>query len=161
MRYNISDKGLDHIKKWEGWRSCVYLDVAGVPTIGYGFTWYPDTLQRVTVSDPCITKKQGDSMLRSVLSRFEQGVNEAVTTDISQELYDSLVSIAYNIGLGAFRSSTLLRIVNQDPNDLDAIAAQFARWNKAGGKINKGLKKRRNSEIYHFHPDYGREKEKD
>ena len=143
-----SAKGLEIIKRHEGFRSEPYLCPAGVPTIGYGATYYPSG-RKVTLNDPPITEEDGLEMLKKMLIRFEKGVERYVQTYISQNMFDALVSFSYNVGLEAFRQSTLLKRINVDPCNPD-IDYQFSRWNKAGGRKLRGLAKRRQeeSELY-------------
>ena len=75
---------------------------------------------------------------------FERGIFDAVKVPLAQHQFDALVVLAYNIGLGAFRTSTLLRLLNK--GELSAAASQFDRWNKAGGKTLAGLTRRRAAE---------------
>lgn len=142
----ISKKGLDLIKKHEGFRNHPYLCPAGIPTIGYGMTFYPNG-KKVTMNDEPLTMLDATQYLLQVIEKFENGVNELVKQPLTQNQFDALVSFAFNVGLGAFKNSTLLKRVNNDPNDED-IAYQFSRWNKAGGVVLKGLKKRRNQESW-------------
>lgn len=143
---NISSRGLNLIKKYEGFRNHPYLCPAGVPTIGYGSTYYKDGTA-VKIDDEPITLKEALDLLKTTLKGYEKGVEKAVTSDINQNQFDACVSFAYNCGIQAFRDSTLLKKINQDPND-EAIRYEFQRWNKARGKVLKGLKKRRNEEAY-------------
>lgn len=139
-----SQKGVDLIKKYEGFSSRPYLCPAGVPTIGYGATYYPNG-DTVKMTDPTIDEFQAENMLRHMLVRYENGVNRYVYRSINQNQFDALVSFAYNLGLGALKSSTLLKRVNNDPCDED-IKYQFSRWVRADGKVLKGLKLRRKEE---------------
>ena len=139
-----SQKGVNLIKKYEGFRSSPYLCPAGVPTIGYGATYYPNG-QKVTMNDCDISENEAEMLLRKMLTRYEDGVERYVQRQINQNQFDALVCFAYNVGLGALKGSTLLREVNQNPNDTD-IAYQFSRWNKAGGRALAGLTKRRKDE---------------
>ena len=139
-----STKGIELIKKYEGFESEPYLCPAAVPTIGYGATYYPDG-KRVTMDDEPITEHYADFMLRKMLGSYEEGVNRYVQTDINQNQFDALVSFTYNLGLGAFKSSTLLKKINVDPND-ETIPDEFRRWVKAGGVTLNGLVKRREEE---------------
>ena len=140
----ISKTGLNLIKKYEGLRISPYLCPAGVPTIGFGATYYPGG-KKVTMSDDVITENYAETLLLSMVSRYEKGVNRYIQVEINQNQFDALVSFAYNLGLGALKSSTLLKKINSDPCDQN-IAYQFNRWNKAGGRILKGLVKRRKDE---------------
>lgn len=139
-----SKNGLEVIKRHEGFRSKPYLCPAGVPTIGYGATYYPGG-RKVTMSDDPISELQGEEMVREMLIRYENGVSRYVQVTLNQNQFDALVSFAYNVGLGALQKSTLLKRVNSDPNDPD-IEKQFLRWVRANGKVLKGLQKRRKDE---------------
>ena len=138
-----SDMGLSLIKSFEGFSAKPYLCPAGVPTIGYGATYYPDG-RRVTMQDRPVTVAQATAMLRSMLASYEAGVSRYVLVPLTQGQYDALVSFAYNLGLAALKSSTLLRLVNA--RDWRGAAAQFPRWNRAGGKVLPGLTRRREAE---------------
>lgn len=140
----IGQNGLDLIKKKEGLALKPYICPAGIPTIGYGNTYYPDG-RKVTMNDPTITEQEAENLLKHVLENFENGVNRYVQKPITQNQFDALVSFAYNLGLGALRESTLLKRVNNNPNDAD-IAFQFSRWNKADGRALAGLTLRRKEE---------------
>ncbi len=106
-----SDKGLALIKSFEGFSARPYLCPAGVPTIGYGATYYPDG-RRVTMQDKPVTEADATAMLRSMLASYEAGVSRYVLVPLTQGQFDALVSFAYNLGLSALKSSTLLRLVN-------------------------------------------------
>jgi lysozyme len=139
-----SKKGLELIKKHEGLELKPYLCPAGVPTIGYGATYYPNG-SKVKMNNGAITEQYAEGMLRDMLTRYEKGVERYVQVEINQNQFDALVSFAYNLGLGALKSSTLLGIINNDSCDT-AIKLQFKRWVKAGGKTLTGLVKRRKEE---------------
>jgi len=140
----ISDKGLRLIKKFEGLRLEPYLDIVGVPTIGYGNTYYENGT-RVDLSDESITEAKAELMLKNILKYYEEGVNMYVKKDINQSQFDALVSFSYNLGVGALQKSTLLKKTNINPCD-ETIKHEFLRWVKAGGKILQGLVKRRKEE---------------
>ena len=136
----ISQKGLNLIKQFEGLRLTAYRCSAGVLTIGYGHTGNDVT------AGMTITQAQAEELLKNDVKKFEIGVS-ALTTNIplTQNQYDALVSFAYNVGLGAFQNSTLLKKLRENPTD-KAIAAEFAKWNKAGGAVVAGLTNRRAQE---------------
>lgn len=133
----LSDTGLALIKEFEGLKLNAYFCSAGVLTIGWG------TTAGVKPGDK-ITEAQAEEMLRADVVKFERGVFDAVKVPLAQHQFDALVVLAYNIGLGAFRTSTLLRLLNK--GELSAAASQFDRWNKAGGKTLAGLTRRRAAE---------------
>jgi lysozyme len=140
----LDNKGYLFITKHEGLRLKPYLCPAKIPTIGYGNTYYSDG-KRVTLLDKDITKQQAFDMFKEIANRFAKRVDELVTSNINQNQFNALVSFAYNVGTGNFSSSTLLKKVNKNPNDL-TLKAEFLRWNKAGGKVLNGLTNRRNEE---------------
>ena len=140
----LDNKGYLLITKFEGLRLKPYLDSVKIPTIGYGNTYYPDG-KRVTLLDKDITKQQAFDMFKEVANRFAKRVDTLVTSNINQNQFNVLVSFAYNVGTGNFSSSTLLKKVNVNPDDL-TIKDEFLRWNKAGGKELSGLTKRRTIE---------------
>jgi lysozyme len=140
----LDNKGYLLITKFEGLRLKPYLCSAKIPTIGYGNSYYPDG-KRVTLLDKDITKQQAFDMFKEVANRFAKRVDTLVTSNLNQNQFNALVSFAYNVGTGNFSSSTLLKKVNKNPDDL-TIKAEFLRWNKAGGKVINGLTNRRNEE---------------
>lgn len=136
---NISHKGVELIKLFEGCRLETYLDAAGIPTIGYGSTG-PHV--RIGMK---ITKEEAEQLLLEDLKRFEAGVAEQVTVPLNQNEFDALVSFSFNVGLGALNRSTLLRMLN-DGASKEVVASQFLRWNKVNGKPLEGLTRRRKAE---------------
>ncbi len=137
-------KGIELIKAFEGFRSKPYKCPAGIPTIGYGATFYPGG-KKVTMADVSITEEQGTELLQSMLVNFEKYVDSYCRDDINQNQFDALVSFAYNLGPANLKSSTLLKKVNANPED-ETIRAEFMKWVKAGGKTLQGLVKRRTAE---------------
>lgn len=131
----LSARGLEFIKRHEGLRLRAYKDSGGTVTIGYGHT--------ATARDgQVITYVKANELLKSDLVRFEKVVNETIAgIPVSQHQYDSLVSFAFNIGIGAYRTSTLVKKLRA--KDYDGAASEFMRWVHAGGKPNAGLYKRR------------------
>jgi lysozyme len=140
----LNNKGYLFITKHEGLSLKPYLCPAKIPTIGYGNTYYTDG-KRVTLLDKDITKQQAFEMFKEIANRFAKRVDTLVTTELTQNQFNALVSFAYNVGTGNFSSSTLLKKVNRNPDDL-TIKDEFLRWNKAGGKVLNGLTNRRNEE---------------
>ncbi len=134
-------KGLNLIKKYEGLRLKPYLCAAGLPTIGFGATYYPDGT-KVKLTDKSISEFEASTMLGQMLKHYEKSVDSFTRDDISQNQFDALVSFAYNCGVGNLKSSTLLKKVNKDPSD-KSIRLEFLKWNKAGGRVLAGLTKRR------------------
>ena len=138
-----SKAGLDLIKQFESFRAAPYLCSAGVPTIGYGTTVYPNGI-KVKLSDQKITQQLAESFLQFHVNAIEKDVSKLVKVTLTQNQFDALVSFVYNVGLGAFGDSTLLKLLNA--GDIDGTSKQFERWNKAGGKVSNGLTRRRNAE---------------
>ena len=149
---NISKAGLEVIKKYEGFVPCPYLDAVGVPTIGYGNTYYPNGV-KVSMKDPQINETLGSELLLIIVDEFEKGVSKLVTTKLLQNEFDALVSFAYNLGLGALGKSTLLAKINANKKD-PTIPSEFVKWTKAGGRHLRGLAKRRIEEAFIFYIGY-------
>jgi lysozyme len=139
-----SKKAINLIKKWEGLSLKPYLCPAGVPTIGYGATYYQGGI-KVKLTDLPITEKEAEEMLVAMIIPFAQAVDSYTTDKVNQNQFDALVSFAYNVGTNALKNSTLLGIVNKNPND-SKIRTQFMRWVRSNGKILKGLQSRRQEE---------------
>ena len=133
----ISKAGLDLIKQFEGLHLKAYRCPAGVPTIGYGHT-------AGVAMGQTITQQQADDYLRRDVRQFERAVSRLVSVPLTQGQFDALVSFAFNLGEGALAQSTLLRLLNA--GDYAGAAAQFDRWNKAGGRVLPGLVRRRAAE---------------
>ena len=140
----ISENGLNLIKKFEGLSLKPYLCSAGIPTIGWGNTFY-ENMKKVTLQDETITEERADSLFNFlVTTNFVNVVNRLVIVDINQNQFDALVSFVYNLGSGNFEKSTLLKKVNQE--DFIGASLEFEKWNRASGKVLNGLTKRRLSE---------------
>jgi len=134
----ISDKGLDLIKSFESLRLEAYMPTPNdVPTIGFGHT------NSVQMGDTC-TEQDATDWLRDDCAEAENCVNKHVRVPIAQNEFDALVSLAFNIGCGAFAGSTVLKLLNN--HDFDGAAAQFPRWSKQNGKELAGLVRRRLAE---------------
>lgn len=140
----ISENGLDLIKKFEGFRSEPYRCSAGVPTIGYGTTHYPDS-RAVRLDDSPITEAQAEVFLRSDVSKCSEFVTEQVSSTLNQNQFDALVSFTYNLGSANLERSTLLKKLNDKPDD-KRIAEEFMRWVYARGRKLEGLVRRRKAE---------------
>lgn len=138
----VSRAGLELIKSFEGCRLEAYPDpgTGGDPwTIGWGSTG-PGIRKGVVW-----TQEQADSRFREDVDAFAQGVTSLIgTAPTSQGQFDAMTSLAYNVGLGNFRESTLLRLHKE--GDYAGAAAQFSRWNKAAGRVLPGLTRRRAAE---------------
>lgn len=138
-----STQGVELIKHYEGLRLRPYLCPAGIPTIGYGSTSYPDG-RKVTLVDRPLTEDEADALLASTLVPFETAVGRMVTAEITQRMFDALVSFSFNLGSQALKGSTLLKKLNQ--GDKAGAANEFQKWVYASGAVLPGLVKRRESE---------------
>ena len=138
----VSNKGVDLICEFEGKRLAAYDDGVGVWTIGFGTIKYPNGV-RVKKGDTC-TLEQAKEYMRHDLIEFEYTVNSSVKVPLNQNQFDALVSLAYNIGSSAFKSSTLVKKLNT--GDYQGAADQFNVWINAGGKRMQGLVNRRDKE---------------
>jgi lysozyme len=146
-----SQRIIDMIKGWEGFRAEPYLCPGRVWTIGFGTTRYPNGVF-VGEQDPEITRGQAEQYLRHDLIQFERAVLKNVKVEISQNQFDALVSFTYNVGPGNLKTSTLLKLLNTGKYLL--AAQEFPKWNKAGGKVLPGLVKRRKEEMDLFLTPY-------
>ena len=142
MKLNRDGIALMHL--YEGLRLEAYMCPAGVWTIGYGNTFYENGT-RVKKGD-VITKERAEELFENIVKiKFELPMSRLIDVDLNDNQYSALVSFTYNIGIGNFSKSTLLKMVNKNPNN-PFIREQFLRWNKAGGKPLLGLTRRRTSE---------------
>lgn len=131
--------------QFEGLYLRPYLCPAGIPTIGVGCTSYLDG-RRVTLNDPPITREHALILLRQrILREFMPGVRALCRSADTPGRLAALTDLAFNIGLRNLKNSTLLRLVND--GDWASAPAQFRRWNRAGGKVLRGLSRRREAEI--------------
>lgn len=146
----MSQEGLVVLKHFEGLRLKAYRDPVGVLTIGYGHTG-PDVYEGLVWS-----QAQADKALRERLAReFVPGVLAVITRSMTQGQLDAMVDLAYNVGVAAFQGSTLVRKFNA--GDTQGAADEFLRWNRAGGKVLLGLRRRRAADRALFLGASGRE----
>ena len=139
----LNDKGKDLIKFYEGCKLVAYKCSAAKDTIGYGNTFYEDG-KSVKPGDK-ITQERANELFEIIAKEFADKVKPLIKSVVTPNQFAALTSFAYNAGIGNLRSSTLLRKVNANPND-PTIAQEFAKWNKAGGKVLAGLTRRRDAE---------------
>ena len=140
LTYSV--KGLALTEQFEGCRLTAYQDQVGVWTIGYGHTGL-DVKPGMTV-----TSAQAEALLAQDVLSAAACVNNVVVVKITQEEFDALVDFVFNLGVGAFSGSTLLRKLNA--GDFTGAAAQFDLWDRAGGAIVAGLLRRREAEAELF-----------
>jgi len=138
----VSNKGLELIKTEESFQSKPYLCPAKIPTIGYGSTFYRNG-RKVSLSDKAISKEEAAKLLIAVIER-DFDINPLIKVNITQNQFDALTSFAYNVGIGKFINSTLLRKLNE--KDFAGASAEFPKWVRANGKVLKGLVNRRAKE---------------
>lgn len=142
----VSQSGLDLIAKYEGIRLKAYKCSAGVLTIGIGSTRYEDG-SPVQADDVLPSEAAAYKLFANTLGQYERAVSKL--SGLSQNQFDALVSLCYNIGVGAFGKSTVFKRVANNPDD-PAIREAICRWNKAGGKTLRGLVNRRKAEADHY-----------
>lgn len=133
----VGDAGLALIQQFEGCKLVAYLCPAHVWTVGYGHTG-PDVHPGMA-----ITQAEADSLLRDDLDRFEHAVDLAAP-GAPQAMFDAMVALAFNIGVGAFLKSSVLRL--HKAGDHRRAAEAFGLWNKGGGRVLAGLVRRRAAE---------------
>lgn len=139
----ISNKGLELIKEFEGFSANAYLCPAKIPTIGYGNTFWEDG-RKVRIGEQ-ISKSKALELLEFVANKdFADKIFPLIKVQINQNQFDAMVSLAYNIGVGAFSNSTLLKRVNA--KDFIGAGNEFLKWDKSGGKPLLGLTRRRQRE---------------
>ena len=133
--------------RFEGLYLKPYLCPAGVPTIGVGSTVYEDG-SKVSMLDAPITKERAIELLMLTLKRdYLPAVQKLCKVENANQLA-ALTDFAYNVGVGALRSSNLRKRVNA--GEYDAVPAEFSKWVKGGGKVLKGLVIRRQAEANLF-----------
>jgi len=139
----ISDDAIALVKEFEGKELRAYLDPVGVVTIGYGYTNRAGYGPGVKIGDVW-TERQADEMLREGLTRFARQIHPGFKIKPNPDQFGAFVSLAYNIGPGAFLSSTALKRWNA--GDVEGAAEALQWFNKAGGKVLRGLVRRREAE---------------
>jgi len=132
-------------KQFEGFRGKPYLCPAGIPTIGYGSTYYSDS-RKVTLNDPPISEPEAAQLLLHELQyTYLPGVLRNCPILLTDERRcNAIVDFAYNLGTGRLQTSTLKRKINEQ--DWDAAKEQLMLWNKGGGRVLPGLDKRSKAE---------------
>lgn len=133
-------------KRFEGFKAKPYLCPAGIPTIGYGSTYYADG-KKVTLNDSSISQEAANALLMSELQHtYLTGVLRncpVLATD--ERKCNAIVDFCYNLGVGRLQTSTLKRKINAQ--DWDGAKEQLMLWTKGGGKVLPGLLKRRQAEV--------------
>jgi lysozyme len=146
---HVSDDCLDLIKEFEGWYPRAYYDGGGVLTIGWGTTNMGPN-GKVVWEGRVITKAQGTEFLRKDMEYFEKAVKRLVTVPLSQNQFDALVSLCYNMGEGNLKKSPVLKAVNR--SNFESVPALMLQHNKGKDKdtgklrVWNGLTRRREAE---------------
>jgi lysozyme len=141
----ITDNAIELIKRFEGLSLTAYADpgTGGEPyTIGWGNTYFEDG--KKVQPGQRISRLQADNLLKWAVDRFAKELDPLV--NVNQNQFDALTSFVYNVGIGAFKKSTLRKLINANPND-PQIKIEWMKWRKAGGKVLKGLTNRRSAEL--------------
>lgn len=139
----INQATIDLVKEFEGFRAKAYKCPAGVWTIGYGTTASAGV--GITPKEGMtITEAEAERYLRAALDKFADQIAPLITAPTNENEFGAFLSVAYNIGPGAFKKSSALRLFNA--GDKDGAAKALLLWNKAGGKVLKGLTRRREAE---------------
>ena len=139
----LDESGYSELHKREGLRTKPYLDTRGIPTISLGVTYYPNG-RKVTMQDKPITKIEAERLGKVMADRFASEVTTLIKSNVNQNQFNALVSIAYNIGINGFKTSSFLKLVNKNPND-PKIKEAIMLWTK-----NKELIGRRKSEVSQY-----------
>lgn len=138
----ISERGLDLIRKFEGFEERAYVCPGGAMTIGYGHVIKPG--EPYSQQGYTISGRSAMEVLDADCDIAENAINQLVKVPLTQNQFDALVSLVYNIGVGAFSKSTMLAKINA--RDYQSAADEFHRWNKSKGKVMAGLRNRREQE---------------
>ena len=136
-----SNMGIRMIEQFEACKLRAYRDLRNIPTIGYGHT------RNVKMSDTC-TQAQADRWLHDDVAIAEAAINHLVKVPLTQQQFDALTSLIFNIGSGAFAGSSILKRINA--GDFKGAAALFGAWNHVKGVVSADLTRRRASEAALF-----------
>lgn len=139
----LSQNGAEFIADFEGIRLKAYKCSAGVWTIGAGSTRYEDG-SPVKAGDVLESEAAAYALFKNTVGKYEEAVN-LLNAKLTQNQFDALVSLVYNIGAGAFAKSTVAKRVLANPGD-PTIRAALMLWNRAGGRVVQGLTNRRKAE---------------
>lgn len=143
----VSDHGIEFIKNEEGVVLHPYKDSRGIWTIGIGSTYWENG-EPVRYTDKPITLARALLLFHTTIKRYEDQVNASVKSKLTQNQFDALVSLCYNIGTSGFETSTVARVANINPNS-KMITAAFKMWKKAGSNLTALLGRRtREAKLY-------------
>ena len=139
----LDESGYSELHKREGLRTKPYLDTRGIPTISLGVTYYHNG-RKVTMQDKALTIEEAERLGKVIADRFAAEVTALIKSKVNQNQFNALVSIAYNIGINGFKTSSFLKLVNKNPDD-PKIKDAIMLWTK-----NKELIGRRKSEANQY-----------
>ena len=139
----LSDNGFRLLGELEGIVLRPYKDSVGIPTIGIGSTYYEDGT-KVKMTDKAITKERAIQLAKNVVKSFEEQVNKSILLPMTQNQFDAMVLLCYNIGKSGFARSSVVR--NFNLGNIQKAADSFLLWNEAGGRVVQGLVNRRKKE---------------
>jgi GH24 family phage-related lysozyme (muramidase) len=139
----VSTRGLALIRSFEGCKLKAYKDAAGIWTIGYGTTRIAGKPVKPSLT---ISQAEAEILLQHQVAEHWNAAEKHIlyANELSQEQIDALASFVYNVGVTAFKESTLLKLLNRGQDE--HVSYEFLRWNKAGGKVLRGLTRRREAE---------------
>lgn len=144
----LDKKGIELLEELEGIRLKPYLCTKGVPTIGLGNTFYENGT-KVTMQDKPLTIDEAYHLFLLIAPKFEKPINDTIKVPLNQNQFNALFCFCYNVGVGGFKGSTLVKRINNNPNDVEGITQGFLNWK--GKKKNKQglfvLESRRKKEI--------------
>jgi lysozyme len=140
----VNAEGYALIKRFEGCRLKAYKCPANVWTIGFGNTFYENG-DKVKEGD-VITQQRADELAKFIIDQFAVSITPFILKPLNDNQFSACVSLAYNIGTGGFKRSSVFKKLNINPQD-PTIADSFKLWNKGGGKVLNGLVTRREAEI--------------
>lgn len=142
MIREVNQETIDLIKKFEGCKLHVYKDAIGLPTIGIGHL--------ITKGEEFteITEEEAENLLKKDLQQAVNAVLRLIKVSLTDNQFGALVSFCFNCGSGSLQRSTLRAKLNRE--EYNDVPAEFLKWNKAGGKVFKGLTRRREAEAALF-----------
>lgn len=143
MITKIDKNGFNLIKEFEGCKNKTYRDIVNIPTVGIGFTTYQGKLVDMGL---ILTDEQIETEFYIQAKTYEKSITDLVTSELNQNQFNSLFSFVYNLGSSTLKKSSMLPLINKNPNDLN-IKNTWLKYCNAGGKVVLGLQKRRNKEI--------------
>ncbi len=139
MDCRVSPQAVTLVAQMEGYRPFIYKDAVGIPTVGYGHV----VKKGEKIPQPLLPE-DAYALLLQDLNDHAQTMSKDIKVPLKQNQYDALSSFVFNVGNGAFRKSTLLKVLNKE--DHQSVPHQLRRWDKAGGRQLRGLTYRRELE---------------